>query len=282
MNQFISRTASDGRQFDIVIRLDDECHNGHEDFSITGTIYKAGSAKIERNMISGGAIGDYVSKEFPDLAIFERLHLCDYAGAPMYAVANGFYQVRRLNIEQFCEYFRCTPVERDTLYTAENKEHFAILLYLSDLPKRWKQEAGEAIEILEGMTGEKWINSSVKSNFTTPTPEQISDFEVKQASGYFSEEERAQRENAKQQAYYKAEIEKVETECEGKIKQAKTECDVKIAVLDAGLSLENFIFYNHTNTGMFNWKDYGDKITRKQFEAFIAGVKIEGVTFEMK
>lgn len=190
MKTKIERTAKDGRQFNIVIRLDDECHNGHQDFSMTGTIYEAGKPKIERYMVSGGAIGDYVAKEFPDLAIFDRLHLCDFKGAPMYAVGNGFYHIERMDAEQFCEYFRCTPEEWEKLRTAENKEHFAILLYLSGIPKRWKQEADEAIKILEEMTGEKWVNDSVKSNFTHPTPGQISDFEAKEKAGYFSDEHR--------------------------------------------------------------------------------------------
>ena len=282
MKTKIERTAKDGSQFDIVIRLSDDCHNGHEDFSITGTIYEAGKPKIERYMVSGGAIGDYVAKEFPDLAIFDRLHLCDFKGAPMYAVGNGFYHIKRMDAEQFCEYFRCTPEEWEKLCTAENKEHFAILLHLSAIPRRWQQEADEAIKILEQMTGEKWMNSSIKSNYIAPTPEQVADFETKQKAGYFSGEQRAQRAEAKRQEYYKQDREKVEAECDSKIKQAKIERDVKIAVLDAGLSLKNFIFYNYTNTGVFNWKDYEDKITREQFDAFIAGVSIEGVKFRMK
>lgn len=282
MKTKLTRTAKDGRQFDITISLDDECHNGHQDFSIIGSIYEAGKPKVERYMVLCGATGDYIAKEFPGLAIFDRLHLCDYAGAPMYAVANGFYNIKRMDVEQFSDYFRCTPVERDMLYMAENEEHFAMLLYLSEIPTRWEQEAGEAIKILEGMTGEKWVNSSIKSNYIAPTPEQVADFETKQKAGYFSDEQRAQRAEAKRQEYYKQEREKVEAECKGKIEQAETERDVKIAVLYAGLSLNNFIFYNHTNTGVFNWKDYEDKITREQFDAFVAGVNIEGVKFEMK
>ena len=132
------------------------------------------------------------------------------------------------------------------------------------------------------MTGEKWMNSSIKSNYIAPTPEQVADFETKQKAGYFSGEQRAQRAEAKRQEYYKKEREKVEAEYKGKIKQAETERDVKIAVLDAGLSLKNFIFYNHTNTGVFNWRDYEDKTTREQFDSFVAGVNIDGVKFEMK
>ena len=278
----IERTAKDGRQFDIVIRLSDDCHNGQEDFSITGTIYEAGKPKIERYMISGWSIGDHIAKEFPDLAIFNRLDLRDFKGAPMYTVEYGFYHLKQMDAEQFCEYFRCTQAEWGKLCTAENEEHFAMLLYLSEIPKRWKQEADEAIKILEEMTGEKWVNGSIKSNFIAPTPEQVADFETKQKAGYFSDEQRAQRAEAKRQEYYKQEREKVEAECKGKIEQAETERDVKIAVLDAGLSLKNFIFYNHTNTGVFNWKDYEDKITREQFDVFVAGVNIEGVKFEMK
>jgi N-methylhydantoinase A/oxoprolinase/acetone carboxylase beta subunit len=178
---------------------------------------------------------------------------------------------------------RSTNFEQRDVYKIEgvNCRHFAISLYLSGIPTRWEQEAGEAIKILEGMTGEKWVNDSTKRYFTAPTPGQLADFSVKQKSGYFLDEQRAQRELDKQRAVYKTEREKVVAEYDGKIKQAEVERDVKIAVLDAGLSLKNFIFYNCTSTGVFNWRDYDEKITAEQFAKFVAGVNIDGVKFEI-
>ena len=66
------------------------------------------------------------------------------------------------------------------------------------------------------------------------------------------------------------------------INKAKKEHEVKKAVLDAGYSLDNFIFYNHLNTGSFNWLDYKPRLTQTQFEEFLKVVKIDGVKFECK
>ena len=59
-----------------------------------------------------------------------------------------------------------------------------------------------------------------------------------------------------------------------------------LAVLDAGLSLCNVIYYDHSNELVFNWKDYEAKVTEEDFNKFVSSVDRsllpDGITFKMK
>lgn len=59
-----------------------------------------------------------------------------------------------------------------------------------------------------------------------------------------------------------------------------------LAVLDAGISLKNAIYYNHSNELAFNWNDYEEKVTQEQFDKFVKTVdktKLpENITFKLK
>jgi len=60
-------------------------------FSVTGTFWKPGQVRIDRNMIASGAALHSIKEQFPELAIFADLHLRDHKGAPSSAVENGIY-----------------------------------------------------------------------------------------------------------------------------------------------------------------------------------------------
>src|SRR6185312_390500 len=92
--RFTTTKTKKGIDYVIKIRLNDECKNGHNDFSITGDMYLSGKVHTDRNNQGGGAIGDEIAKCFPEFKIFNDLHLCDAKGAPMYAQANGFYHLK--------------------------------------------------------------------------------------------------------------------------------------------------------------------------------------------
>lgn len=57
-------------------------------------------------------------------------------------------------------------------------------------------------------------------------------------------------------------------------------------ILDAGLSLRNVIYYDHSNELVFNWKDYETKVTENDFNKFVSSVNRSllpaGITFKMK
>ena len=77
--------------YKIDIRLNDECRNGHEDFSLTATFWLPNNIRMDRNLIAGGCCHEEILKVRPDLKIFEQLHLCDFRGYKMAYVENAFY-----------------------------------------------------------------------------------------------------------------------------------------------------------------------------------------------
>lgn len=277
----------------ISIRLNDECKNGHQDFSITADGFKAGRPRTNSNFLYGGCAHDEILKVRPDLKIFVNLHLCDYTGVPMHAVGNGLYHLRTgFNntkpddakfIAEYCDYYRISREQFDILNTAEDELRFALLLQSSGVLAQWKQEADKGISMMEEFTGKKFLVDSVKTQYQAPTEEQVKVMEEREQTGYYLPENIAARENAKREAIIKKQYEKITKEREIGIEKVNLEYRVKMAVLYAGLTLENFIFYNHSKEGAFNWKGYGEQITKEQFEKFINSehAKIEGVTWKM-
>lgn len=57
-------------------------------------------------------------------------------------------------------------------------------------------------------------------------------------------------------------------------------------IFDSGISTENVIYYDHTNTARFNWKDYDKKVSQEEFCDFINSVDYsqlpKGIKFEIK
>ena len=71
------------------IRFDDNCGNGHNTFSITGDIRKAGTTS-DYHYISGGCIHSDIEKHFPELSHLIKWHLVSSDG-PLHYIANTTY-----------------------------------------------------------------------------------------------------------------------------------------------------------------------------------------------
>lgn len=209
-NSLVYKIEKQSKAFDAVIKikLNDECKNGHQDFSITANLYEHGKPKSERNCIGGGCCHDDILKIAPEFKQFVNLHLCDKDGIPMYASANGYYHITvgfdntTDQKEKFCEYYRVTPLQYEILKQTSSADEYGFTLVKLGIIDRWKIEAKEAIKELERLTGDTFINDSKKSNLGL-TPERLTELEKQDKEGYFSAENIAQR-KAEQLAKLKA------------------------------------------------------------------------------
>lgn len=268
-----NRLDNEGNQWKIEISLDDDCKNGHQDFSLTGTCWEKGKLCIDRNMKFGGACGDTIIKLFPEYEIFERLHICDFNGAPMYAVENGMYHAKRQGKDSLQNYLRLTELEAETLMQyLDEKLAFRFHLENMGIVARWKEEANEAIKKLEELTGKEFENVSTKSHYTPLTEEEHNEYKEKQLQGYFNADKIQERIEQKMQDKKRKQIEKLKLAAKTEIDSINTELNIKLAILDAGFSIDNFIYYKHKNEGKFNWLDSQDKLTKEDFDNLLTKI----------
>jgi len=284
----ISTKDKDGNSLFISIRLDDDCKNGHQDFAITCSAYEKGQVTADRYFLYGGCCHDEILKVMPKLKPFVELHLSDCKGAPMYPEANGFYHLKNSGKATVIDCLRITEDEFNILKDSEDQNHFHYLLHSLNIPAKWETEANEAIKLLESMTGEKFENNSTRYQYTPPTDEFIKDMEKKLLTGYYDKDRIIARKLEKENAAIQAKKDSLKETRDKAILTAKNDYNVQIAVINAGLSIDNFIYYNHNNEGVFNWNtsSFNKAITQDEFNSFMAKVDLtglpEGITFKIK
>lgn len=167
--------------------------------------------------------------------------------------------------------------------------YFKYLLFNLGIVDRWRRESDELLIELEDLSGKKWVNpyKPEKERFTlTLTDEERLLIEESIKAGYYSAENIEKR---REEAHKVKMMEKRAEICEQYdkiIRDAETDKKVMLCVFDYGLSTDNVIYYNHTNTLSFNWRDYGEKITQEEFDDFVNNVDRsqlpEGIKFELK
>lgn len=240
--------------YEISIRLNDECHNGHEDFAITADFWKVGKQRTDHNWLMGGCCHDEILKVRPDLAPFVALHLCDWKGAPLYAKANGFYHKDTLG--KFVRYLRLDTSEM-YLTEAEDENHFHYLLSVSDIPARWEKEAKAATELLEEMTGKIFESKATSQQFEPMNAEEIAEMERKTADGYYSPEEIAKRKEERKNFAFSMYLAKIEERYTKAVWGERKERDAKLFVARLlGSTCDNLMYYTHTDTLCLNWQDH--------------------------
>lgn len=133
-------------------------------FSVTGEVYVARSnasgasrQRMGRESDYSGAIGDELTRAFPQIAPIAALHLSDPDGAPMHAEANGWYwyssydgKGTHLTGDDRSDYdVACQHLRMDAIPGPQNKASFKALVDAQR--ERWAAEAAEAREILEAL-----------------------------------------------------------------------------------------------------------------------------------
>jgi hypothetical protein len=265
----------------IKISLADDCNNGHSDFSITCEIYERGRFE------AGGAAHDEILKAMPSLKMFVDLHLSNAKGRPMYALENGFYHAKNSDITVFMDYMRVSRNEAKKLIASPDKLFFGYSLVKMGILERWEKEAETAIRELEQMTGKKFVDRpDAAKHHVVISEKEAQKINVNILEGYYTPKNIEAREEKAREAAKKAAVDKVMDEWKKEVDKANEECNVKLAVLEADLSIDNFIYYNHSKEGVFNWLDYEKKITESQFKSFLKSVKKKelpkGIKFSLK
>ena len=259
----------------VTVSLDDDCHNNMCDWRVTADVrWKNQRGQYKEYM--GGCCHDEVAKHFPELAKFISLHLCNHYGAPMYPVENGIYHVRRSGMSVAMEYLRISEQECAELYKASEDElYFKYQLFNLGIVDRWKRESDELLVELEDLCGKKWVNpyKLEEEKFTLIlTDKERSFIEERIEAGYYSIENIEKRREETHNTKMMKERAKICELYDKQIRKAEVGKKIILCVFDHGLSVDNVIYYNHTNTLVFNWCDHIEKITKEKFDDFVNNV----------
>lgn len=152
----------------ISIRLNDECNNGYEDFSITADFWKLERQKTDKNWIMGGCCHEEILKIRPDLKIFTQLHNNDFRGYPMHYVENAFYHLKneynsQMTKTRFMECYFVSEEQYQELLKADDVNEFGYLfLVVFKNHKIWEDLAIQGIKYLEELSGKKFESKATR------------------------------------------------------------------------------------------------------------------------
>lgn len=282
--RFSKNYTENGEKYimEVCASLNDDCNNHHHDFSITADIYEI--ARNGRKVFAAcGCCHDEIAKHCKELAKFIPLHLSNFAGQPMYAVDNGIYFINVEGVETACRALRISESECNQLKPAaalNDKGYFKYLLFSLGIVERWEKEAREFITYLESKTGATWTNPYTDPRgVVTMSDEERTEIKTRILTGYYSPASITARiDDEKRAANEKIRAEVLEKYNAVVSKAAKTR-DIMLALIDAGVSLKNVIYYDHSQKLGYNWKSWEPKLTADEI-ATLSGVvaKFDGVT----
>lgn len=279
-------------RININTQLADDWKNGQADFSTTCQAYEPnGRGRYVESF--GGCCHDEILKAAPELKLLVSLHLSDFNGAPMYALANGFYHLWNKDkteaerLQDGCEYLRITADELKQLARVQDKDYFAYMLESLKIPDRWKTEAAAGIQQLEELTGKKY-NPPVypRSNHTPLSAGESAKIAGLIKSGYYSDSAIKARTKAAIKAKAAARIQSLKNDRDEKIKIARIKCMLKIWLISKTDKLrrkfgdfpdleDSAIYYDHKNTICFNWRgmpQYHRDLTPANFKQFCGSI----------
>ena len=274
----------------VTIALDDDCNNGHADFSITASIYD-GTRCTERNMFMCGCCHDEILEVFPEYKCFVDLHLSDNTGVPMYASVNGYYHLRDKDktAEQrkatTQNHMRVNNAQFEKLNMAEDQEHFHFIVEGLGLPAKWQAQAQSAIVKLEALVNKKWDFKYKweRMPYKPMVAEAKDKMEKRLNTGYYTTAAIDKRRKAKALKAYKDKLAKLKADAAKEIAKITLERDLFLWLhakahqleqkfarrnIEFRLVVDNCIYYSHTNELVFNWQSYGSQTAQASFDRF--------------
>lgn len=215
------------------VRCDDECKNGHDTFSITGEIYIPG----RRDSEACGCLHDEIAARFPELAPYIRWHLTSTDG-PMHYLANAIYHAgftlgmeNARNLDHLKSTIVYGAVDSDLSIDLESLDAEQLLAFLDArfpaLMQQFKADVNALFgsEVVTDVAAEAYPYSGTLS---TPHNRNVI------------------RQKKRQQ---------ITDQADSAIRNETTERDGKLWLLDHGLSIENVIYYSHTDIFTFGWRE---------------------------
>lgn len=257
-------------EFDYLIKLDDECKNGHLAFSFTGNIkIKKGNGRYY-DFISG-AIGDIITYFKPELSIFEKLHTCNHLGQPMYIDDIRYHINEGKTDKEISEMYNISDMKAIEILrnASDNKDLFYYLVFRLGVADTWEKQAKEAIQEIESKS-DAILKIEGKDRVYKQLPkEDCESLENLYQLGYASKVQKELRDKARKEAQKEKELREIEEERNKAIAKAQKEYEIKKAVISYGISWNNVIFYNHRNEVHFNFCDCYKKIPSDLINEFI-------------
>lgn len=257
-------------EFDYLIKLDDECKNGHLAFSFTGNIkIKKGNGRYY-DFISG-AIGDIITYFKPELSIFEKLHTCNHLGQPMYINDIRYHINEGKTDKEISEMYNISDMKAIEILrnASDNKDLFYYLVFRLGVADTWEKQAKEAIQEIESKS-DAILKIEGKDRVYKQLPkEDCESLENLYQLGYASKVQKELRDKARKEAQKEKELREIEEERNKAIAKAQKEYEIKKAVISYGISWNNVIFYNHRNEVHFNFCDCYKKIPSDLINEFI-------------
>lgn len=257
-------------EFDYLIKLDNECKNGHLTFSFTGSIKIKKSNRRYYDFISG-AIGDIITYFRPELSIFEKLDGCNHLGQPMY-IDNIRYHINEGKTDrEISEMYNISDMKAIEILrnASDNKDLFYYLVFRLGVAENWENLASEAIQEIEKRNGGK-LKIEGKDRVYKQFPEKECEvLENLYQLGYASNAQKELRDKARKEEQKEKELKEIEEERNKAITKAQKEYEIKKAVVSFGISWDNVIFYDHRNKLCFNYSDCYKKIPSNLINEFI-------------
>lgn len=236
--------------FTYFIKLNDRCKNGHLTFSFTGEIkVKKGNGRFYTYI--SGAIADIITYFKPELEKFNRLHLCNHLGQPMY-IDNIRYHINEgKSNQEISKMYNISDMGAVEILrnASDNKDLFYYLVFRLGVADTWGKLANEAIQEIESKS-DTILKIEGKDRVYKQLPKEDCELlENLYQSGYASKVQKGLRDKARKEAQKEKELREIEKEYE-----------IKKAVISYGISWDNVIFYDHKNELCFNWSDGYKKI----------------------